>query len=103
MNFVDLSGIASSSLPYISQVFEDVKPILIVVFGLIVGFFLIEKLIELIGEFTERKEIPEDKGLHEWFEREEREYRKVQEMIKRKDVKGLEEWLEKWRKGEIEW
>ena len=105
MNFLDLSDVASSSLSYISQVFNDVKPILIIVFGLIVGFFVIEKLIELVEEFTEKKEIPEEerKAIREAFEREEREYRKIQEMIKRKDVKAMEEWLEKWRKGEIEW
>jgi len=105
MNFLDLSNVASSSLSYISQVFDDIKPILIVVFGLIVGFFIIEKLIELVEEFTEKKEIPEEEkeAIHEAFEREEKEYRKVQEMIKRKDVKALEKWLEKWRKGEIEW
>jgi flagellar biosynthesis/type III secretory pathway M-ring protein FliF/YscJ len=129
MNFLDLSNVASSSLSYISQVFDDVKPILIIVFGLIVGFFIIEKLIELIEEFTEKKETPEEgihealereereyrKKMEEWIpeeekeairealEREEREYKKVQEMAKRKDVKALEEWLEKWRKGEIKW
>jgi polyhydroxyalkanoate synthesis regulator phasin len=105
MNFLDLSDVSTSSLSYISQVFDDVKPILIIVFGLIVGFFIIEKLIELVEEFIEKKEIPEEerKAIHEAFEREEREYRKIQEMIKRKDIKAMEEWLEKWRKGEIEW
>jgi hypothetical protein len=102
MNFLDFSNVASSSLSYISQVFDDIKPILIIVFGLIVGFFIIEKLIELVKEFIEKKEMPEE-GIHEAFEREEKEYRKVQEMIKRKDVKALEKWLEKWRKEEIEW
>jgi divalent metal cation (Fe/Co/Zn/Cd) transporter len=103
MNFLDLSDVSTSSLSYISKVFDDVKPVLIIVFGLIVGFFIIEKLIELVEEFTEKKEMPEEReAIHEAFEKEEREYRKVQEMIKRKDVKALEKWLEKWRKGETE-
>jgi uncharacterized membrane protein (DUF106 family) len=92
----DISAMISKGANFIS----DFMPLLVILVGILIGIFII-RMITII----ERKEIPEEerKAIHEAFEREEREYRKVQEMIKRKDVKGLEKWLEKWRKGEVEW
>jgi uncharacterized integral membrane protein len=58
MNFIDLSETASTSLSYISKVFDDTLPILIIVFGLIIGFFIIGKIVEIVRGFSER-EIPE--------------------------------------------
>ena len=65
MNFIDLSQVASSSLSYIGQVFNDTLPILKIIFGLIIGFFIIEKIIEIMkGGFT-KKEILESEGEEE--------------------------------------
>jgi hypothetical protein len=55
MNFIDLSETASTSLSYISKVFDDTLPILIIVFGLIIGFFIIGKIIEIVRGFSEGK------------------------------------------------
>ena len=80
-----------------TSLISDFMPLLIVSVGILIGAFIIRMIASI-----EKKEIPKE-GIHEAFEREEREYKKVQEMIKRKDIKAMEKWLEKWRKGEIEW
>jgi hypothetical protein len=91
MNFLDLSGIAISSPSYISMVFDDLKPILTIVFGLMMGFAILEYIIDLAEEFMEKREARKEyerkleleaiKPVMEEFHKHEVE-RKREEMIK---------------------
>jgi hypothetical protein len=60
MNFIDLSETASLFPSYISGVFDDLKPILTIVFGLMIGFAILEYIIDLAEEFMERKRAREE-------------------------------------------
>jgi hypothetical protein len=91
---ISSSEFLASSSEVAGQIFNDLMPIVMILAGILLLLGIVSFFIPVFGKRS---------SLKSWFEREEREYRKVQEMIKRKDVKGLEEWLEKWRKGEISW
>jgi hypothetical protein len=55
MDFLELGNVASSSLSYISPIWDALKPILLPVFGLYLGFTLLDILLDLASEFLERK------------------------------------------------
>jgi hypothetical protein len=91
---ISSSDFLASSSEVAREIFNDLMPIVMIFSGILIVLAIVSFFIPVFGKRSKPKD---------WFEREEREYRKVQEMIKRKDVKGLEEWLEKWRKDEISW
>jgi hypothetical protein len=96
---ISSSDFLASSSEVAREIFNDLMPIVMIFSGILIVLAIVSFFIPVFGKRSKPKiSLPKD-----WFEREEREYRKVQEMIKRKDVKGLEEWLEKWRKDEISW
>jgi hypothetical protein len=94
---ISSSDFLASSSEVAGEIFNDLMPIVMIFSGILIVLAIVSFFIPVFGKRS-KISLPKD-----WFKREEREYRKVQEMIKRKDVKGLEEWLEKWRKGEISW
>jgi hypothetical protein len=55
MDFLELGNVATSSLSYISPLWDALKPILLPVFGLYLGFTLLDILLDLASEFLERK------------------------------------------------
>jgi hypothetical protein len=55
MDFIELGNVATSSLSYISPIWNALKPILLPVFGLYLGFTLLDLLFDLASEFLERK------------------------------------------------
>jgi hypothetical protein len=55
MDFLELGNVATSSLSYISPIWDALKPILLPVFGLYLGFTLLDLLLDLASEFLERK------------------------------------------------
>jgi len=55
MDFLELGNVATSSLSYISPLWDALKPILLPVFGLYLGFTLLDLLLDLASEFLERK------------------------------------------------
>jgi hypothetical protein len=55
MDFLELGNVATSSLSYISPIWDALKPILLPVFGLYLGFTLLDLLFDLASEFLERK------------------------------------------------
>jgi hypothetical protein len=55
MDFLELGNVATSSLSYISPLWNALKPILLPVFGLYLGFTLLDLLLDLASEFLERK------------------------------------------------
>jgi hypothetical protein len=96
---ISSSEFLASSSEVAGEIFNDLMPIVMIFAGILLLLGIVSFFIPFFRQRSKPKiSLPKD-----WFEREEREYRKVQEMIKRKDVKAMEEWLEKWRKGEISW
>jgi hypothetical protein len=61
MDFLELGNVASSSLSYISPIWDALKPILLPVFGLYLGFTLLDLLLDLASEFLERKRVEAEK------------------------------------------
>jgi hypothetical protein len=55
MDFIELSNVATTSLSYISPIWDSLKPILLPIFGLYLGFTLLDVLLDLASEFLERK------------------------------------------------
>jgi hypothetical protein len=55
MDFLELGNVATTSLSYISPLWDALKPILLPVFGLYLGFTLLDILLDLVAEFLERK------------------------------------------------
>jgi hypothetical protein len=55
MDFLELGNVATTSLSYISPLWDALKPILLPVFGLYLGFTLLDILLDLASEFLERK------------------------------------------------
>jgi hypothetical protein len=52
------SGFVSSTIAYIGSVFSDLKLLLFVMFGLFIGFFIIERIVEIV--FHRKIESEED-------------------------------------------
>jgi hypothetical protein len=61
MDFLELGNVATSSLSYISPLWDALKPILLPVFGLYLGFTLLDLLFDLASEFLERKRAEAEK------------------------------------------
>jgi hypothetical protein len=61
MDFLELGNVATSSLSYISPLWDALKPILLPVFGLYLGFTLLDLLLDLASEFLERKRAEAEK------------------------------------------
>jgi hypothetical protein len=61
MDFLELGNVATSSLSYISPLWNALKPILLPVFGLYLGFTLLDLLLDLASEFLERKRAEAEK------------------------------------------
>jgi hypothetical protein len=61
MDFLELGNVATSSLSYISPLWDALKPILLPVFGLYLGFTLLDLLLDLASEFLERKRVEAEK------------------------------------------
>jgi hypothetical protein len=61
MDFLELGDVATSSLSYISPLWNALKPILLPVFGLYLGFTLLDLLLDLASEFLERKRVEAEK------------------------------------------
>jgi hypothetical protein len=61
MDFLELGNVATSSLSYISPLWNALKPILLPVFGLYLGFTLLDLLFDLASEFLERKRAEAEK------------------------------------------
>jgi hypothetical protein len=61
MDFLELGNVATSSLSYISPIWDALKPILLPVFGLYLGFTLLDLLLDLASEFLERKRAEAEK------------------------------------------
>jgi hypothetical protein len=81
MDFIELENVATSSLSYISSIWDALKPILLPIFGLYLGFTLLDLLLDLASEFLERKRAEAEKKEVEVVEvkpkiekRKEREY-----------------------------
>jgi hypothetical protein len=55
MDFIELENVSTASLSYISPIWNALKPILIPIFGLYLGFTLLDILLDLASEFLERK------------------------------------------------
>jgi hypothetical protein len=60
MDFLELGNVATSSLSYISPLWDALKPILLPVFGLYLGFTLLDLLLDLVAEFLERRRLEEE-------------------------------------------
>jgi hypothetical protein len=61
MDFLELGNVATTSLSYISPLWDALKPILLPVFGLYLGFTLLDILLDLASEFLERKRAEAEK------------------------------------------
>jgi hypothetical protein len=52
------SDFVSSTIAYIGSIFSDLKLLLLLMFGLFIGFFIIEKIVEIV--FHRKIESEED-------------------------------------------
>jgi hypothetical protein len=80
MDFIELGNVATSSLSYISPIWDALKPILLPVFGLYLGFTLLDLLFDLASEFLERK--------------------RAEAEVEKKEIEVIEPKIEKRKEGE---
>jgi len=85
----------ASVLVYTEDLFDAIGAFIWLAIGIPLGFYVIHRIFRIMPS-SKKTKVNDD-----YFEKEEREYQKVERMIEKKDRKELEKWIEKFGKGEI--